>query len=122
MSGSKFLADTNILLYILDANESVRPFLEDELYVSEISVIELLGLKGISQKQLSVRQALLDSCNIVYLNEAIRTMAISMKQQQVIKVPDAIIAASAIQMGLPLLTADKGFKKIQQLPLLLIEP
>lgn len=111
MSGSKFLADTNILLYILDANESVRPFLEDELYVSEISVIELLGLKGISQKQLSIRQALLDSCNIVYLNEAIRTMAISMKQQQVIKVPDAIIAASAIQMGVATINCRQRVQK-----------
>ncbi len=122
MSGTKFLADTNILLYILDANESVGAFLEDEMYVSEITVIELLGLKGITPKQLKIRKALLENCTVIYLNDAIRNMAISMKQNRIIKVPDAIIAATAMQMGMTLLTADKGFKKLQDLPLLLIEP
>jgi len=122
MSGTKFLADTNILLYILDGNESVTAFLEDEMYVSEITVIELLGLKGITPKQLKIRKALLETCTVIYLNDAIRNMAITMKQNQIIKIPDAIIAATALQMGMTLLTADKGFKKLQDLPLLLIEP
>ena len=33
-----------------------------------------------------------------------------------------IVAASAIVYNLPLVTADKGFKKIKELNLLLIEP
>jgi predicted nucleic acid-binding protein len=122
MSGTKFLADTNILLYLLAGNESVKAFLRDDLYISEITMIELLGLKGISAQQLSIRRGLLDACYIVYLNEAIRDLAITIRQAKTIKIPDAIIAATALQMGIPLLTADKGFKKLQNLPLLIIEP
>ena len=37
------------------------------------------------------------------------------------KTADAIIAASAIYLNLPLVTADKGFKKIKELDLQLLE-
>ena len=39
-----------------------------------------------------------------------------------IKLPDAIIAATAIKNNLPLLTADKGFKRVSELNLNLLEP
>ena len=39
-----------------------------------------------------------------------------------IKLPDAIIAATAIENKLQLITADKGLKRVSELNLLLIEP
>jgi len=36
-------------------------------------------------------------------------------------VPDALIAATAIEGGFTLVTADKGFKRIKDLSLILIE-
>lgn len=39
-----------------------------------------------------------------------------------IKLPDAIIAATAIKNRVPLLTADKGFRQIAELDLILLEP
>lgn len=38
-----------------------------------------------------------------------------------VKLPDAIIAASAIYLDIPLLTVDTGFTKIKDLDLVLIE-
>ena len=38
------------------------------------------------------------------------------------KLPDAIIVASAIVKGLPLITADKGFNQIKELNLEMIVP
>ena len=38
------------------------------------------------------------------------------------KLPDAIVAASAIVNNLPLITADKGFNQIEELNLKLIVP
>ena len=38
------------------------------------------------------------------------------------KLPDALIAASAIMLGIPLLTFDKGFSKIKELDIVLLEP
>ena len=42
-------------------------------------------------------------------------------QKFVVKLPDAIIAATALYLDLPLLTADTGFQKIQDLKLILLE-
>ncbi|MBQ9620289.1 MAG: hypothetical protein IJR44_07350 [Neisseriaceae bacterium] len=39
-----------------------------------------------------------------------------------IKLPDAIIAATVIKNRVPLLTADKGFRQIAELDLILLEP
>ena len=44
-----------------------------------------------------------------------------MKQQLKMKLPDAIIAATAIKNNIPLVTADKDFKKISDLELLMMD-
>ncbi len=122
MSGSKYLADTNILLYLIAGNEGVFEFINDEFFISEISEIELLGNKGILDAQLKYRKQIIDRCTIVSLSENIKTLTIQLKQNYTIKIPDAIIAATSIYLNLPLLTADKDFKKIKELDLLLIQP
>ena len=51
----------------------------------------------------------------------IKKTTIGLKQKYTIKTADAIIAASAIYLNLPLVTADKSFKKIQEIDLQLLE-
>ena len=46
--------------------------------------------------------------------------AIALKQKYSIKTPDAIIAATAKCFGLPLVTADIGFKKISDVGIVLL--
>jgi predicted nucleic acid-binding protein len=60
-------------------------------------------------------------CTIIPLTTKIKRKAINLKQKIKIPVPDAIIAATAIEEGLTLVTADKGFKRVKELSLLLIE-
>ena len=122
MSGSKYLADTNILLYLIAGNEAVFEFINDEFFIAEVSEIELLGNKGILDTQLKYRKQIIDRCTIVSLSENIKRLTIQLKQNYTIKIPDAIIAATSIYLNLPLLTADKDFKKIKELDLLLIQP
>lgn len=122
MNGNKYLADTNILLYIITGNDAVFEFINDEFFISEVSEIELLGNKGILETQLKYRKQIIDRCTIVSLSENIKRLTIQLKQNYNIKIPDAIIAATSIYLNLPLLTADKDFKKIKELDLLLIQP
>jgi predicted nucleic acid-binding protein len=44
-----------------------------------------------------------------------------LKQAYPIKLPDALIAATAIYLDIPLLTFDKGFKNISELQLIFWE-
>jgi predicted nucleic acid-binding protein len=45
MNGNKYLADTNILLYLIAGNSGVIDYLNDQFYISEITEIELLAAR-----------------------------------------------------------------------------
>ena len=122
MNCSKFLADTNVLLYVISGNPAVFDYIKEEFYISEISEIELLGNKGITDIQLKYRSKIIDNCTVVSLFEYIKRIAIQFKQSYTLKIPIAIIAATAIYLNIPLLPADKDFKKIKGLDLILIQP
>ncbi len=80
----------------------------------------MLGRFQISSKEKEVITQMLSYCNIVDLNSQIKQLAIGLKQKYHIKLPDALIAATAMQQNLTLVTADKGFRKISEVDLLLI--
>jgi predicted nucleic acid-binding protein len=122
MNGSKYLVDTNVLLYVIAGNKAVFEYINERFFISEITEIELLGKKGITGLQLKYRTKIIDNCTIVGLSEYIKRLTIQLKQNYSLKIPDAIIAATAIYLNLPLLTADKDFKKIKELDLILIQP
>jgi predicted nucleic acid-binding protein len=122
MNGINFLVDTNIIVYYQEGNPSLEPYVDDLFSISEISVIELLGIKEIESKMLDIRQRMISRCHVFYLDNLIRKTTIELKQKYHLKIPDAIIAATAIVNNLTLLTADKDFKKIKEVNLLLIEP
>ncbi len=116
------MADTNVLLYLLSGNPVVSDFLDSRLAISEITMLELLGVKDITAERLQIRQALVKNTRLVYLNDEIRSLTISLRQQCKVKLPDALIAATAQWLQVPLLTADRDFAKLPRLQLLLIQP
>ncbi len=121
MSGSNFLLDTNIIIYALKGLADVRPYFDIQPHISVVTEIEVLGVKGLSDKEITTRETATGFCSIINLNNKIKLKAIELKRQAKIAIPDAIIAATAIEEGLTLVTADKGFKRIKELSLKLIE-
>jgi predicted nucleic acid-binding protein len=122
MSGPNFLIDTNIALYLLSGNTTIAEIINgSQVYISFITQLELLGYKGISTKEQVAVKNFLNDCIIVDINEEIKKHTILIKQKHQIKLPDSIIAATSIVLEIPLLTADKGFRKINKLNLALYE-
>src|SRR5438874_1935676 len=121
MNGIKYIADTNILLYIIAGKKEIIKYIDSEFYISEISEIELLGNNKITPLQLESRSLVIENCTIVGFSDHIKWLTIRLKQSYILKIPDAIIAATSIYLNLPLLTADKDSKKIKELELALIE-
>ena len=80
-----------------------------------ISEMEMLGFTGISNPAIKAIKNLLHDCIIVDFNSEIKDNAIALKQKINIKLPDAIIAATALYLDVPLFTADKTFRKIPEL-------
>jgi hypothetical protein len=116
-----FIADTNFLIYLHEGNKIIEPFLEYNFGVSFISEIELLAYQGISKTEETKLKLLLNDCFQIEWNTKIKEQTIQLKRKYSIKLPDAIIAASCLVYEIPLVTADKGFSKIDELDLVLVE-
>ncbi len=122
MSGNKYLLDTNAVLYILNGDETLIDFLfEKELFLSVISEMELLSYKNITEKEQQTIKQFLTEFTIVGLNEKVKLEAIEIRRSTNMKLPDSIIAGTAITMKLPFVTSDKHFKNVADLNLLYYE-
>ncbi len=120
MNGNNYLLDTNIIIYALKGIEAVKPYFEGDCFLSVVSEIEILGITGISKKELAIRRVAIDYCTIFPFTDSIKSEAISLKQEFKVKIPDAIIAATALFENYVLITADKGFKRFKELSLIII--
>ncbi|MEZ5026148.1 MAG: PIN domain-containing protein [Chitinophagales bacterium] len=121
MSGIDYLVDTNIFIYLLEENPIVIPFVNDEWNFSYITELELLGNNKNTKQHNKIINQLLQVCNKLNHNDVIQKEAIQLMQQQKIKIPDAIIAATSMYFNLPILTADAAFTKIKNLDVVFIE-
>ena len=113
MNGIDFLIDTNIAIYILEGYPVPKGMMHCSVAVSVISEMELLGRKGITTKAEDAINNLLSDCEILPFSHNIKETTIALKKQFTVKLPDAIIAATAKHYNIPLVTADKDFKKLE---------
>ncbi|WP_207492181.1 type II toxin-antitoxin system VapC family toxin [Aridibaculum aurantiacum] len=116
------LSDTSVILYFLKGMEFMLPYKEELFSISVITEIELLGVKNIETEDLQIRKALIEQSITYPFTGEIKHLAIKLKQEKSIRIPDAIIAATAIQYNLTLLTTDKDFASIPNLSLILLKP
>ncbi|ASC71762.1 hypothetical protein XM38_027160 [Halomicronema hongdechloris C2206] len=113
MSGSKFLLDTNIVIGLLKGHQIVLGILQDhavELDIcahSFITRIELLSYPGITEAEVQGITRILQIMRYLPMTQAIEDMTIQFRRQYSLKIPDAIIAATAKVTCLELLTLDQ---------------
>ncbi len=104
MNGIDFLADTNFIIHLNEGNPLVEPFLDYDFAVSFVSEIELLGAFSISKTKKLQLTAILEDCKIFEMDAQIKQNCIKIRQQYKLRIPDAIIAATAIVYKIPLIT------------------
>ncbi len=112
------LIDTEVLIWYMRGNEKAYETIEklNSFSISVVTYMELVqGMKN--KKELnSLRQALHGwNAQIIYISEEISAKAMFFVEQHFlshsIEIADALIGASAIAYGLPLLTGnDKHYK------------
>lgn len=122
MNGIDYMADTNALIYLLSGDSCMKSYLASYIGLSVISEIELLSFPGITSSEEQQIRSFIKDCTVLFLTENVKNKTIALRRSYKIKLPDAIIAATAIENNLQLITADKGFKQIAELDLALIEP
>lgn len=116
MNGNSLFVDTNILLYLLAGDTTLAKILEGkQVYISFITELELLSFRNLSKKEKSNIESFLRECIIVDINQSIKNFTTDFRKEYSLKLPDAIIAGTASYLNLPILTADSGYKKINEL-------
>lgn len=89
-------------------------FALDRAAVSQITRMELLGYPQLTVEEEQTIRRFLANCQIRMLDEQVEAQAIQLRRSGAFKLPDAIIAATAITGSLRLLTLDQGMVRSLQ--------
>src|SRR6185295_9718790 len=123
MNGNNILLDTNAIIALLDGHPIVQDLLEGKnFFVSIITEIEIQSYQILTTSELSVIKELLAASTIIELNQSIKSSTIEIRKKYRMKIPDAIIAATALHLDIPILSADKGLSKVTALNLIQFIP
>lgn len=123
MNGNNVIIDTNVVLYLLRGDLILQEFLrEKDFSLSFITELGLLGFRAITHEEESALRIFLDECAIFDVNKGIKQITIDLRRKYSLKLPDALVAATAIFLGIPLLSADKQFSQVHDLTCILYQP
>ncbi len=122
MNGNKLFLDTNIILYLLDGDQTLAKVLNGkQLYISVITELELLAYKDITPNEESIISEFVAQCKTITINNAVKLETVRVRKTYNTKLPDSIIIATAIYLDLPLITSDDAFKRVKELSLIYYE-
>ena len=124
ISGNKVLLDSNVLIlaskHLINIEKLVDSF--DEFFVSIITYMEIYSYNFSNKKEEELLRELLNNITITPINKEIADLTIEIRKSKTkkIKLPDAIILATAKYLNLTLLTDDwDDFEKIESSVLVL---
>ena len=116
--GQRYLIDTNVILDFMGGKLPAKSeyflsqVIDDQINLSAINKIELLGFSNAEQ----VLVDLVSFAVIYHIDDEIIDKTIELRKKYKIKLPDAIIAATAIANNFALISHNfKDFQKITEL-------
>jgi predicted nucleic acid-binding protein len=120
---ASLLLDTNVLIYHLQRAISAEiteqlalTIVAHQAHISVITRIEMLAWKGHTDLSLQQTTELLAQLPELGLNEAVIAQTVHVRKVHSLKLPDALIAATALVHGLQLVTANTAdFKRVDGL-------
>jgi predicted nucleic acid-binding protein len=124
--GIKYIWDTNTVIYYLQQqfpplSEKLIDNIINESHpvISAITEIELLCWKTATENDLHVLHNFIDDAIVIELEKPIKHITADIRKKHKIKLPDAIIAATALVYELTLITRNvSDFNKIEGLQLI----
>jgi len=105
------ILDTNVVLY------KIKGLLDEELPeegvgISILTKIELLSYSKIQEPEKGLIELVLDQLAVWPVEDRIADAAIQLRRQHNLKIPDAVIAATAISLGVEMISNDAAFLKV----------
>ncbi|MGB7948698.1 MAG: type II toxin-antitoxin system VapC family toxin [Candidatus Binatia bacterium] len=122
-----YALDTNAILYYLkDDGHSVsvlrQVFAQNTpIYISTITELELFAFANLTAREESLIEDLLATVSIIAVDSRIARLAALARKSYGLKVPDSVIAATAMFTGSTLITRNtRDFRRVQNLAVLKI--
>ena len=122
-----YTLDTNAILYYLkddaDAVAVLRGVFGENVpvYVSAVTELELFAYSNLSIEEESLIEELLATTSVIPVDSRIARLAALVRRDYRLKVPDSVIAATAMFTGSKLLTRNhRDFRKVSRLTTLKI--
>ena len=116
--GQKYLIDTNVILDFMGGRLPAKSeyilseIIDDQINISVINKIELLGFSNVEQEIID----LVSFAVIYHIDDEIIDKTIELRKKYKIKLPDAIIAATAIVNDFVLISHNfRDFQRITEL-------
>jgi predicted nucleic acid-binding protein len=114
-----YLLDTNVVINFLDASmppsaiQFLNTIVDEQSNITVITKIETLGYNFKSIEEKNTVAFFVNASTVYELNEAIVNQTIDIRKAHKIKLPDAIIGATALVYNLTLITRNTSdFKHI----------
>jgi predicted nucleic acid-binding protein len=116
MNGERIVVDTSALVDYAKGVASVAPHIEGyEVHISIITEIEFLAWPGLDETRVAEARAFLHEYSSNDIGDFVRDYSAWIKRTYKLKLPDAVIAATAKHLNAPLITRDQGFRKVTHL-------
>lgn len=115
MNGKAVLLDSNVVIY-LSKRELSLSFIEqfEDIRISVVTYMEILGFPFKDSREEELVGELVGLFETVFINQSIADKVVEIRRSHTIKLPDAIIAATAISDGLTLVTRNTDdFRKLE---------
>jgi len=105
MTGKRALFDSNIVIY-LAKREMPLSILDqfDDICISVITYMEILGFSFSTREEERYIRDLISLFTIIYVDQKIADIVVDIRKNKRIKLPDAIISATAISLDLQFVT------------------
>ena len=108
------LLDTNVALYLL-GGRLAKPMPVGNYAISVITEMELLAWPSLSTEDEKKVRDFVAQLTVYELTPSIRNRAVQLRKAERLKLPDAIVCATALEFGMVLWTNDETLMKVPAL-------
>jgi predicted nucleic acid-binding protein len=117
MMNGRIVFDSTVIIKFLGREPGFvdldTKFLGEERFISVITRMEVLGYSKLTPEDESHLKEFLSNVSVLPITEGIENVTIEIRRRKLLKLPDAIIAATSIIIGAEVVSTDPHFLKCE---------